>query len=115
MSKNEWSRVLYKLAVIDCAIMPGGEVTPSATLAKLCKLSRKDTLKELRRLKAQGLVVSAHDSYYDHHSERSYLLTGWHTTKKARETPEYRKAYDRERRICKEIFNIDIGELTDEE
>lgn len=112
---SKWSKVLYRLAVLDCDIMPGSEVTTSATLAKICKLSRKDTLKELRELKAKGWVATAYESYYDERRERWCILRGWRTTRKARETPEYKKAYDRERLICRQCFDIDIGELKIEE
>ena len=37
-------------------------------------------------------------------------MSGYKITDKAKETPEYKKAWEAERQICKIAFGIDIGE-----
>lgn len=39
-----------------------------------------------------------------------FCLWGWQITKKAETTHEYAKAYEKERKLCKKCFDIDIGE-----
>ena len=105
------NKVLYHLAVTDCDIMDGWHPTGSKTLASLCELSLKETLKELRKLKKQGLVKSFCEAYYNDIDEHYQVFWGWGTTLKAKETEEYKQAYARERQLCKEIFEIDLGDL----
>lgn len=102
--------VLYHLACADCSIMDGWHPTSSKGLAKACGLSLKETLKELRKLKAQGLAKAFCEAFYNEYREHWQVYWGWGTTLKAHDTDEFKKAWAREREICKKCFDIDIGE-----
>ena len=71
-------------------------------------MSLYKTRKELKRLKDLGYVVS--DRYCYIGEDRNTLLSGYTITDKAKETEEYKKAYEEERIHFKECFGIDIGE-----
>ena len=101
--------VLYRLCRHDVSIdMYSWVPYPSTSLSKSCGLSLYQTRKELKKLKEQGLVESCIDSISD--DEGTCVLRGYHITEKAKETEEYKKAWQEEREICKECFGIDIGE-----
>jgi DNA-binding PadR family transcriptional regulator len=68
--------------------------------------------KELKRLKEQGLIESVR--YCEVGEDRNYLVSGYQITDKAKDTPEYKKAWEEEREICKKAFGIDIGGVDDE-
>lgn len=104
------NNVLYHLACASYDIMNGWHPMPSRILAEVCGLTIKETLKELRKLKAQGLAKSFCESFYNEYGEHWQVLWGWTITPKAHETEECKKAWARERELCKKCFDIDIGE-----
>jgi hypothetical protein len=65
--------------------------------------------KYLKELKATGLIDS--DLYVDQGEERPILVRGYIVTPEGRNTKEYEMAHELERRICKECFDIDIGDV----
>jgi hypothetical protein len=65
--------------------------------------------KHLKALKQEGLIDS--DLYVDQGEERPILVRGYVVTEKGRKTNEYKLAHETERRICKECFDIDIGDV----
>lgn len=71
-------------------------------------MSLHKTRKILKELKAKGLVKSDREVIRDP-GEGIAILNGYTITNKARETPEYKKAFEEERRICKKCFGIDIA------
>lgn len=101
--------VLYHLCRHCVCIMDSWIPFPSTVLSKVCEMSLYQTRKELKKLKEQGLVVA--DRYCEIGEDRNYLINGYTITEKAKSTEEYKKAYNEERQICKEIFNFDAGEL----
>ena len=104
--------VLYCLCFHCVSIMDGWFPFPSTILSKQCGLSLYKTRKILKELKAQGLVDSLHYCYVG--EDRNVLVNGYTITPKAKETEEYRAAYNYEREICKKCFNIDIGDIGQE-
>jgi hypothetical protein len=64
--------------------------------------------KHLKALKQEGLIYS--DLYFEQGEERPILVRGYVVTEKGKNTSDYRLAWEIERRICKECFDIDIGE-----
>jgi len=89
-------------------MMDGWHPYPSTALSKATGLSLYKTRKILKELKAKGLVKSDREVIRDP-EEGTAILNGYTITNKARETPEYKKAFEKERRICKECFGIDIA------
>lgn len=101
--------VLYHLCRHCVGVMDGWYPFPSTAIAKLCGKSLYQTRKELKRLKDQGLVVSDRYVNIDPEQERPLLINGYTVTEKAKETEEYRAAFQEERKVCMEIFGMDIG------
>ena len=102
-------RVFECLCSASCDIMDGYHLISSKNIAKLLELPQKDVLKELRRLKKEGLVYSSWESFYSEYYERCFITSGWAITEKAKQTEQYKSAWEREREICQECFDIDIG------
>jgi len=82
---------------------------PSTVLAKSCEMSLYKTRKALKQLKEQGFVIS--DRYCEVGEDRNILISGYTITDKAKDTEEYRKAWNEERATIKEIYDMDIGEI----
>ena len=102
------NEVLYRLCRHCLNIMDGWIPYPSTCLSRNLEMSLYKTRKELKRLKEQGYVIS--DRYVEVGEDRNIIVNGFTITKKARETEEYKKAYEEERQLLKECFNFDIGE-----
>lgn len=102
------NRVLYTLCRHNLNIMDGWLPFPSTAISRILDISLYKTRKELKKLKEQGLVESCIDSISD--DEGTCVLRGYRITEKAKETEEYKKAFEEERKICKECFGIDIRE-----
>lgn len=96
--------VLYKLCCHCVGIMDGWRPFPSTILSELCGMSLYETRKELKKLKARGLVVSARMTT----EESNLIMNGYTITPAARETEEYKKAFEEERRLVKECFGFDL-------
>lgn len=101
--------VLYKLCCHAVMITPDYYPLPSTILSMQCKLSLYKTRKELNKLKEDGLVISCVECLVAEYG--NYIMRGYKITKKAEKTIEYKKAYEEERKIVKEIFGFDIGSL----
>lgn len=102
-------RVFECLCSAYCDIMGGCHLISSKNIAKLLELPKKDILKELRRLKKEGLVYSSWENFYSEWHEQWFITSGWSITEKAKQTEPYKRAWEREREVCQECFNIDIG------
>ena len=103
--------ILYCLCRHCVSIMQGWIPLPSTIISKDLGKSLYRTRKELKRLKEQELVQSVR--YCEVGEDRNYLMCGYQITDKAKETQEYKKAWEEEREICKKAFGIDIGEKDD--
>lgn len=99
--------ILLHLCRHCVGIMSGWIPLPATVLCQSVEKSVYQTRKELRRLKEQGLV--ALDRYCHSTEDGNYLMVGWTITDEGKKTPEYKKAYEEEREICKEVFGIEIG------
>lgn len=82
---------------------------PSTALSHILGESLYKTRKKLKSLKEQGLVASGR--YCNVTEDGNYLISGWEITEKAKSTPEYEIAWNEERKLCKECFGFDIGEV----
>ena len=102
------NEVLYCLCDHCVNIMDGWVPYPSTAMAKRLNLSLYKIRKELKSLKDQGLVVA--DRYCEVTDEGTVLINGYTITEKAKQTEEYKKAYEEERLICLDVFGVDIGD-----
>lgn len=102
------NKVLYHLCLHCVDIMDGYLPFPSTVLSKCCNLSLYKTRKELKSLKEQGYVIA--DRYAKSTEDGQILLNGYTITEKAKETEEYKKAFEIERKIVKDVWGFDLKE-----
>ena len=100
------NKVLYHLCVHCVGIMDGWMPYPSTILCKNCNLSLYKTRKELKALKEQGYVIA--DRYTESTEDGQILINGYTITENAKETEEYKKAFEVEARIVKEVYGFDL-------
>lgn len=100
------NKVLYHLCLHCVDIMDGYLPFPSTILSELCNLSLYKTRKELKSLKEQGYVIA--DRYTESTEDGQILLNGYTITEKAKETEEYKKAFEIERNIVKDVWGFDL-------
>lgn len=103
------NNVLYKLCLHCVDIMDGYLPFPSTILSKSCNLSLYKTRKELKALKEQGYVVA--DRYTESTEDGQILLNGYTITDKAKKTEEYKKAFEVERKLVKDVYGFDISQM----
>ena len=101
------NEVLYHLCFHCVSIMQGWIPMPSTCLSQTLGISLYKTRKELKRLKEDGLVKVVR--YCEVGEDRNYLMCGYQITDKTKTTPEYKRAWEEEREICKQALVIDIG------
>lgn len=107
------NEVLFILCFTAVSHSPLEPIIPSTYISKTIGKSLYQTRKELKKLKEEGLVVS--DRYCMVGEDQNYIVSGYIITDKAKSTPEYKQAWEKERRLCKEILDIDIGDPDDDE
>lgn len=103
------NNVLYKLCLHCVDIMDGYVPFPSTVLSKSCNLSLYKTRKELKVLKEQGYVVA--DRYTESTEDGQILINGYTITEKAKETEEYKKAFEVERKLVNDVYGFDISQM----
>jgi hypothetical protein len=91
------------------SIVDGWIPCPSTVVAAICDISLYKARKEIKKLKEEGLVVSNRYIDNDEDNERPIIVNGYTITNKAKETAEYKLAFEEERAACMEIFGFDIG------
>lgn len=92
-----------------CSVMDGWVPYPSTLLHRhLPQLSTYKLKKYLKELKEEGWITS--DMYIEQGDERPIIIRGYTITDKAMHTFIYRSCHERERRLCKKVFDFDIGE-----
>ena len=100
-------RIFYALCTHSVALDHGWMPFPATLLAKKLDMPVGKVRYHLRKLKKQGLVDSEHYGGYDE-DEGVYCYWGWVVTKKGEDTEEYRIAYEKEAKLVKKCFGIDI-------
>ena len=103
------NKVLYQLCRRKVSIMDVWLTMPARSIAECLNLTASQTHYQLRKLKKLGYVKTISEDVIGEDFHLSYH--GWTITNKAKETEEYKKAWEEERELCKECFDIDIGEL----
>ena len=103
------NEVLYELCCYcinknDCSKSP---VTSRSVSFRL-NLTVSQTRYRLRKLKKLGYVETSSGYVISEDCRLPYY--GWTITDKAKETEEYKKAWEEERELCKQYFDMDIGE-----
>jgi DNA-binding PadR family transcriptional regulator len=89
--------------------MDGWVPDPSTCIAGTTGWRLYRVRKLLKELKQEGLIDS--DLYVEQGEERPILVRGYVVTEKGKQTAEYKLAWEMERKICKDCFDIDIGEV----
>ena len=102
--------VLYQLCLHCVSIMNGCHPFPSGYIAEELNLPFSKVVYRLRKLKRDGYVKSFYEGGRDEDGN-VYCLHGWGITEKTKNTEEYKKAWEKEKAICKKCFDMDIGEL----
>lgn len=102
------NKVLYHLCLHCVGIMDGYVPLPSTILCKACDLSLYKTRKELKALKEQGYVIA--DRYAESTEDGQILINGYTITEKAKETKEYKKAFEVESKIVKDVFGFELSQ-----
>ena len=95
--------VLYHLCRHCVGIMDGWMPYPAWCIAEQCGISISTARRRLRKLKADGYVDSV-VCYRDPEDYGPLPYHGWTITPKAQETPEYKKAWEAEKKLCREVF-----------
>lgn len=104
------NEVLKILCNHNVNVMNVGLPFPSTIISELCGMTLYKTRKELKRLKEEGLVTS--QIYCEKTDDGNFLLRGYIITEKAKDTEEYKWAWEEQRKIFKSVYNVDIGEYT---
>lgn len=92
-----------------CSIMDGWIPYPSTCIHEnMPYISLYAVRKYLKELKQEGLITS--NLYVEYGEDRPILIRGYTLTEAGKNTNEYKLAHETERSICRECFNIDIGE-----
>lgn len=105
---KEIDEILYTLCRHNVSIMDGWYPFPATAIARALDMSVNKVRYHLRKLKQQGIVDSIREGGMTEYGE-VFCYNGWHITEKAHDTNEYKKAYEEERKLCKECFGIDIS------
>ena len=100
--------VLYQLCRYCISIVGSQYPVPARLIAEHLNLTINQARYRLRKLKQLGLAESCREIYRDDYS--CFLFVGWRLTDKAKETEEYKKAWEEERALCKKCFDMAIGE-----
>lgn len=100
--------ILYQLCRYNVSIFDSWYPFPTRLIAEHLNLTINQARYKLRKLKQSGLVESCCELIGD--EERMIPYRGWKITDKAKETEEYKKAWEEERALCKKCFDMDIGE-----
>lgn len=105
---NDKDRVFSILCQHCCSVMDGWIPYPSTCIAGTTGWRLYYVRKLLKELKQEGLINS--DLWVESGDERPILVRGYVLTEKGKDTVAYKQAWERERQICKECFDFDIGE-----
>ncbi len=103
------NEILYQLCESDISIMNVCQPVPARLIAERLNLTVNQVRYQLRKLRTLGYVKTI--SEYVRGEELHFPYHGWTITDKAKETEEYKKAWEEEREIYKKYFDTDIGEL----
>lgn len=89
------NRILRELCEASLFIDSHEHLLTSKDLSRLTGIDRKEVLKELKSLKASGLIVYVRT--IEHSSEdEPWFFQGWAVTRKASNAPEFEAALDTE-------------------
>ena len=99
--------VLFRLCRHCVGFMYGWMPYPAWCIAQDCGVSISTARRRLRELKADGYAdTTVH--YWDDQEEPLPPYHGWTITSKAQETPEYKAAWEAEKKIRREVFGEDM-------
>lgn len=99
--------ILYALCRHCVGIMDGWHPYPSTAIASQLGIPIGKVRYHLKKLKTQGMVKSFHESGSAEDGD-VFGAWGFGITDKAKESDEYKKAYEEESQLCKECFGFDL-------
>lgn len=103
------NEVPYQLCRHNVSIMDDNFPVPLYIIAEPLGLTRNQARYRLRELKRLGLVKHCREVVKDEYG--CFPCIGWRLTDKAKETEEYKKAWEKERELSKKFSDMmDIGE-----
>ena len=111
MRMRDKDRVFQILCDHYCSIMDGWIPYPSTCIAGSTGWRLAYVRKLLKELKKEGLIDS--DLYVERGEERPILVRGYTLTEAGKKTGEYKLAWEKEREVCRQCFNFDIGSIED--
>lgn len=105
-------KIFWIMCKHHCSLMDGWVPYPSTIIQRqIPNLSLYKVRKYLKELKQEGYIDS--ELYVDTSwDERPVLVRGYNLTSKGANTHLCDLAHERERRICKECFDFDIGKAS---
>ena len=104
-SGGRMNDILYQLCRHNVSIVGSQYPVPARLIAEHLNLTINQARYRLRKLKQLGLVESCPEIYRDDYS--CFLFVGWRLMDKAKETEEYKKAWEEERALCKKCFDME--------
>lgn len=99
------NQTLYYLCRHCVGIMDGFYPYPARLIAEQTGVSISTARRRLRQLKKEGLVETFSVGPDD---EFPIPYNGWRVTEKGEETEEYKAAWEKEKKLCREIFGPDM-------
>lgn len=111
MPMNDKDRVFYQFCRHTASIMDGWVPYPSTCIAGVTGWKLSYVRKLCRQLRDEGFIESKLYVETGEDLDRPALIRGYLVTEKGRKTELYKVAHETERKICKECFGIDIGDL----
>lgn len=97
------NQTLYYLCRHAVDIMDGWRPFPARLIAEETGVSLSTARRNLRKLKAEGYADTICENMMPD-DEQPLPYHGWTITNKARETEEYKRAWEEEKQICRKVF-----------
>lgn len=99
------NQILYNLCWHCVGIMGGWYPFPAWAIAQQSGVSISTARRHLRELKKDGLVKTFSIAVSE---EYPLPYNGWTITEKAKETEEYKTAWKKEKKLCRDVFGTDM-------
>lgn len=102
------NQALYVICRHAVGIMDGWRPISSTDVAHALGITPGQARYQIRKLVNDNLVKSCHDGGMDEDG-RVFCYFGYAPTLRACETDEYKDAWNEERELCRDVWELDIG------